>query len=268
MTWPPRSILVGTDFSAGADAAFRAALALARRVGARIDLVHVEVGENAGRARAQLDQLARDAAPAHVETHLVAGDPLTELLAQRELLGADLVAVGGAGLRGLRRALLGSVAGQLLHQPGCPLLLVTEPPPAGEFKKILVAQESFPAASPWLGAGLHLAHDERSEVVLLHVLPEDAGDAPRAERQLAALAAGVDRTVPAQVEVRRGDPAREIPAAARAAGVHLVVLGAERGGAPGRVADRVARAGLPALLVVWPEPESDEPFETSALAEE
>jgi len=54
-----------------------------------------------------------------------------------------------------------------------------------------------------------------------------------------------------------------LAAAAREHGAHLVVLGAERNrdGWPGRVADRVARAGLPSLLFVWPERESSEEFD-------
>ncbi|HXX47507.1 MAG TPA: universal stress protein [Myxococcota bacterium] len=294
MHWPPRRILVGCDFSEAAADSFRAAAALARRVGARIDLLHVLAHPKGSRtgfepldalfyrdpsgelARAEAEKrlaaLAREVAPGRTEIHLAEGDPVTELLAKRDLLGADLVALGGAGLRGVRRVILGSVAGKLLGHPGCPLLLVTAPPPGGEFKAILVAQESPRTASPWLEVALHLAHDERSEATLLHVLPPAgyASDAHRVELEpesapahLAGLRARLEPTVPAKIVVRRGDPAHEIPAVARELGVHLVVLGAERSGArgsPGRITNDVARAGLPALLVVWPEPESDEEF--------
>jgi nucleotide-binding universal stress UspA family protein len=285
---------VGCDFSEGAAAAFAAAAALARRVGARIDLVHVLADPQGSRtgfepldallyrdpsgelaraeARKRLEALAAEVAPDRTQIHLAEGDALRELLAKRALFAADLVALGGAGLRGMRRVILGSVAGKLLGHPGCPLLLVTARPPGGEFKKILVAQESPRAASPWLEVALHLAHDERSEATLLHVLPPAGyvSDAHHVELEpesapahLAGLRAKLEPTVPAKIVIRRGDPAREIPDAARELGVHLVVLGAERSGArgsPGRVTNEVARAGLPALLVVWPEPESEEEF--------
>jgi nucleotide-binding universal stress UspA family protein len=292
MHWPPRRILVGSDFSESARAALHAAAALARRVGAHIDLVHViEETPSTGfepldavfwkdprGERAQADALDRLAALAceagreRTDVHLAVGNPVTELLAKRELLAPDLIALGGGGIRGLHRVLLGSVAGKLLGHPGCPLLIVKDLPRSCEFKKILVAQEQPRAASPWLEVGLRLAHDERSEAALLHVLPPKGylSDAHHVELEpeaapahLAGLCARIDATVPAQVVVRRGDPAHEIPDVARELGAHLVVMGAERAGSrgsPGRIANDVARAGLPALLVVWPEREADEEF--------
>jgi nucleotide-binding universal stress UspA family protein len=292
MLWPPRRILVGTDFSASADAALSAAAGLARRTGASLELLHAlprpaplvlgealdarlsrmpEITELRERARARIEDVAKAIDP-EPKLHIAPGAPAMELIALRELLRVDLVALGAGHMTGLRHFLFGSVADRVLRRPGCPLLLVNERPPAGEFKKILVANEVPDRATPWLELGLRLAHDERSEVVLLHVLPpkgyvSDARhvdlDPERAPHTLAELLERLDRTVPAQVDVRRGDPAQEIAAAAREHGAHLVVLGAERNrdGWPGRVADRLARAGLPALLYVWPERESSEEFD-------
>ena len=292
MPWPPRRILVGTDFSSSAGAALRAAAGIAWRVGASIELLHAlsetvplvgnealeervagmpEVVQLRESARARLEALARDVRP-EPRLHVAVGAASAELLALRELLRADLVALGAGSMRGVRHFLFGSVADRVLRKPGCPLLLVKDAPPAGEFKKILVAQESPERATPWLELGLRLAHDERSEVVLLHVLPPKGYlsdghhvevEPERAPEKLAGLLARVDPTVPALVDVRQGDAAHEIVEAARAHGAHLVVLGAERNrdGWPGRVADRVARAGLPAALFVWPERESSEDFD-------
>jgi nucleotide-binding universal stress UspA family protein len=163
----------------------------------------------------------------------------------------------------------------MLGYPGCPLLLVQDAPPAGEFKKILIAQEAPRVTRPWLEVGLRIAHDERAEVTLLHVLPprgylSDSHhvelEPQRAPARLAALLARIDPTVPAQVLVRCGDAGHEIAAAARELEVHLVVLGAERNridGSPGPVVNQIARSGPPAFLVVWPERESAEDFEQS-----
>src|SRR5262249_23947500 len=77
----------------------------------------------------------------------------------------------------------------------------------------------------------------------------------RAAARLGAQLARLDPTVPAQVVIRQGDAGHEIAAAARELDVQLVVLGAEldrpdRG--PGPVVNRMARSGVPALLVIWP----------------
>jgi nucleotide-binding universal stress UspA family protein len=294
MNWPPSRILVGTDFSEAARAASRAAGALARRTGAALDLVHaLRAGPelltgyepldalllrtpDPARARAhvekQLAALAQELEPVAVKLHLLQGEPAAEIVAQRELLRADLVALGAVGLRGLRRFVLGSVADRVLRRPGCPLLLVKDAPPTGEFKTIVVAQEYPDRPTPWLELALQIAHAERAELVVLHVLPPKgyASDAhhvdlepQRAPEKLERLVAQLDATVPVRIDTRQGDAAQRIATVTQELGADLLVIGAERNrdGWPGRVTDRVARAGLPALLVVWPEAETEEEFE-------
>ncbi|MEX2208359.1 MAG: universal stress protein [Myxococcota bacterium] len=294
MNWPWKRILVGTDFSETARAALRSAGALASRLGASVDLVHALRGgtelvtgyapldalllraPDPAQARAhvegQLAALAKDLEPLAVKRHLVRGEAAPELIALRELLRADLVVLGSVGLRGLRRFILGSVADRVLRRPGCPLLLVKEAPPTGEFKTIVVAQEYPDRPTAWLEVALQIAHAERAELVVLHVLPPKgyASDAhhvdlepERAPQKLEHLVAQLDATVPVRIETRRGDAGDLIADFAREARADLLVMGAERhnDGWPGRVTDRVARAGLPALLVVWPEAETEEEFE-------
>ncbi len=294
MNWPPSRILVGTDFSEGARSASRAAGALARRTHAAIDLVHaLRAGPepltgyapldalllrapDPTQARAHLEKqlatLAKDLEPVAVKLHVVQGESAAEILALRELLRVDLVALGAVGLRGLRRFVLGSVADRVLRRPGCPLLLVNSAPPTGEFKTIVVAQEYPDRPTPWLELALRIAHSERAELVVLHVLPpkgyvSDAHhvdvEPQRAPEKLERLVARLDATVPVRIETRRGDAADLIATVSEQLGADLLVIGAERNrdGWPGRVADRVARAGLPAMLVVWPEAETEEEFE-------
>ena len=297
MNWPPSRILVGTDFSEAARSASRAAGALARRTGAALDLVHALRGgpelvtgyepldalllrtPDRAQARAhvekQLAALAKELEPVAVKLHLVQGESAAEIVALRELLRADLVALGAVGLRGLRRFVLGSVADRVLRRPGCPLLLVKDAPPTGEFKTIVVAQEYPDRPTPWLELALQIAHAERAELVVLHVLPPKgyASDAhhvdlepQRAPEKLERLVAELDATVPVRIDTRQGDAAQQIASVTQKVGADLLVIGAERNrdGWPGRVTDRVARAGLPALLVVWPEAETEEEFEGEA----
>ncbi len=293
MTWPPRRILVGTDFSDASRAASRAAAGLARRTGAEIDLVHaIRKGPelvtgyepldalllrtpDPAQARAhvekQLAELAAELAPVAVTSHVVRGEPAAEILALRERLGPDLVALGSVGLRGLRRFVLGSVADRALRRPGCPLLLVREANPVGEFKTIVVAQQFPDRPTPWLELALRIAHAERSELVVLHVLPAKGYvsdshhvdlEPQKAPEKLERLVQKLDATVPVRIDTRRGDAAHLIPSVTEELGADLLIMGAERNrdGWPGRVTDRVARAGLPALLVVWPEVEAEEEF--------
>jgi nucleotide-binding universal stress UspA family protein len=289
--WRPQRILVGTDFSDTGQAAVDVAMSLARRVGARVDLVHalqdrsrwvtgysvidelLVPGEHPAELRARvtkrLEELGKKIGPPEPKLHALSGDPAAEILALRELLGADLLVLGARGLRGLRRFLLGSISDRALRRPGSPLLLVREHPTGGEFKKILVGVEDPSGPSRWLEVALALAHEERADVFVLHVLPPKGylSDGRRVElyprnisSELERRVAELDPSVPVQVIVRRGDPVNLLPSVARKLGADLVVLGAERhaDGFPGRVTDRVARAGLPALMVVWPEePEAE-----------
>ncbi len=286
--WSPERILVGTDFSPSGNAAVEVASALSRRTGAAIEIVHVidprpqarsgyeivddllsrgrDTAEARRKTRLRLEDLAVEAGVSKARVSALSGEPAATLLSKRAKEEPDLTVLGARGLRGLRRFVLGSLADRALRQPGCPLLLVNERPPAGEFKKILAAVELPDEPTLWLRNALAIGHQLRSEVVILHVLPpqgyvSDARhvelDPESAPARLEKLARDFDPTIPIEISLRRGDPAAVIPSFAKRLGADLVVMGAERrdDGWPGRVADRVARAALPALLYVWPEPD-------------
>jgi nucleotide-binding universal stress UspA family protein len=292
MNWPPKRILVGTDFSASSEAALFAAAALARRCGSQVELVHAlhprtrpiagfepldvlispDPVDELEATQARVSELARGIGPDLCHARVVEGEPVSALVAERDRLAADLVVLGAGGLHGMRHFFLGSVAEKMLAHPGCPLLLVSRTASAGEFKRVLIAQENPRAASAWLEVGMRLAHDERSEVIALHVIPA-RGEAARklgeleqhrVPARLARCLSQLDTTVPTQVVVRSGDPGREIVRAAHEFGADLVVLGAERNradGGAGPVVAEITRSHVPAFLVVWPESESDEEFE-------
>lgn len=60
----------------------------------------------------------------NVETHAVAGDPVSVLIAAVEEHGAELLVIGSRGLAGLADRLLGSVPGNLTRQVECDVLVV------------------------------------------------------------------------------------------------------------------------------------------------
>jgi nucleotide-binding universal stress UspA family protein len=179
------------------------------------------------------------------------------------MLEAELVVLGAGHIRGLRRLILGSVADRMLRNPGPPLLLVRRRPSGGTFRRVLVGAEHTDRVDPSLALAARLVHEVGAEIVILHVLPpagylSDEGRVvidPKAEaRRLSGAVEQLDPPVPVQVALELGDPPEVIPEVARRVRADLVVVGAQRqpDGWPGRITDRVARADLPALLVVWP----------------
>ena len=267
MRWPLERILVGTDFSPSAGAALEVAASLAQVTDARVDLLHClfDPGQGEERARERMRQQAEQAGVPDAGLLVVPGEPSDQLSLERDNRGADLVVVGAAGLRGLRGFLLGSVADRMLRRPGCPLLLVREARGHGQLKQIAVGLELPGEDTPALQAAVRLAGATTGELCVIHALPRSGylSDRRHVEmhpetvtKRIEAIVARLDASIPFQISVHPGDPVDEISLVVRKLDPDLLVLGAERNpdGWPGRVADRLARTGPAALLLVWPEP--------------
>ncbi len=280
-----KRILVASDLSPASRPAIEVACALARTAGAEVDLLHAvddrrEVatgyaflddllhlaGDWARLRRGALEALRREmrgCGPPDPALLVERGDPAACILEVRERQHSDLVVLGAGSIRGLRRFVLGSVADRVMRRPGAPLLLVGKRPEGARYGRILVGLELADQVPPHLQAAIELCTSLRAELVALHVLPPPGrlSDGRHTELEPSEVPARIEANlarvaplVPARIEVRPGDPATEIPSVARAFDADLVVLGAERhpDGWPGRVADRVARSGLPSVLLVWP----------------
>jgi len=141
---PPRIILVPTDFSLHADRALEYAAELAARLDARIHLLHVVTYPVLATAEMStmyiatlMESLRRDAqlgldervqryrdrvslGPVRIEE----GDPRDQIDRTAETIGADLIAMGTHGRRGIRRLLLGSVAESVVRTAPCPVLTI------------------------------------------------------------------------------------------------------------------------------------------------
>lgn len=153
---PFQKILVPVDFSEHSERALRTAVMLARGAGASLTLVHVYdpialavpqgyelLGE--AQVRGLLDELQRNLAqqkklalaeastdpvgahPLLVETRLLHGFVATEICQLAEERGFDLIVMGTHGRRGLRHALLGSVAERVVRMAPCAVLTVRMP---------------------------------------------------------------------------------------------------------------------------------------------
>jgi nucleotide-binding universal stress UspA family protein len=141
-------IVCGTDFSERASLAVEAAIAEAKRTGARLILVHaMELGLSASEqvgiafggvvtplpseTREELERLAQERLNETLRKAGVAGEGRVEhgsaaksLVEAAELIFARLIVVGTAGKTGLRRALLGSVAEAIARTASCSVLVV------------------------------------------------------------------------------------------------------------------------------------------------
>jgi nucleotide-binding universal stress UspA family protein len=141
------SIVVGTDGSDTAREAVRQAVALAARLGARLQVVSAYEPVPAGRLRREAEQVPEDmqwminpredvdatlreaaevAREGGVEaaTYARQGDPADAILDVAEEQGADLIVVGNKGMTGARRFLLGSVPNRVSHHAPCSVLII------------------------------------------------------------------------------------------------------------------------------------------------
>lgn len=142
------SIVVGTDGSDMARTAVDEAVALAKALGARLEIVSAYEPVAADRlreersqvpgdlqwmvsAREDVDSTLRDAADAAaaagvraVATHARQGDPADAILDVAEEQGSDLIVVGNKGMTGAKRFLLGSVPNKVSHHAPCSVLIV------------------------------------------------------------------------------------------------------------------------------------------------
>ncbi len=142
-----KTIVVGTDGSETAGKAVEEAIALARALGATIELVSAYEPVAADRLRQEARQVPQDvqwmvnpredvdatlrdacetieAAGVTVTSYAREGDPADAILDVAEERGADLIVVGNKGMTGAKRFLLGSVPNKVSHHAPCSVLIV------------------------------------------------------------------------------------------------------------------------------------------------
>lgn len=143
-----RRILVPFDVSMRSTKAAEYAALLASRVGASIRLLHIYdppdsmTGIVPGTSRSEENRSARDLAErelsrvrdlitaegtVQVDTAIVPGSPVDEILRQAAEGNFDLIVMGTHGRSGLQRILLGSVTEQVLRHAKVPVLVIHLP---------------------------------------------------------------------------------------------------------------------------------------------
>ena len=280
-----KNILFATDFSAAADAALPIAIEVARRYGAKVYGVHVnrfddytaaapnawaaiaeaaekETKEDDGRLNEQLQSIEHEVVIGEGDTWEV----VSNLIEQKEI---DLVVLGTRGRTGLARAILGSVAEQILRQAPCPVLTVGPhvslwSDEYAKMREILYATDlttDFPMAAPY---AISLAQENQAHLVLLHVIedpkvgelvksPEVVDFKERKLQQLVTEQAGL--WCDPMCIVEQGAAAEKILDVAKRRHTDLIVLGARpaRGLAThlniGTVHKVVSQATCPVLTI-------------------
>jgi nucleotide-binding universal stress UspA family protein len=180
-----------------------------------------------------------------IETIVVRGRPASVIVERARELGADLIVVGHRGLGRWSSRLLGSVSAEVVDHAPCPVLVARD----DQLGPVVLAVDGSPdaAVATELVASWPLFHGLPVRVVgvvedgfpyasaVAPLLYEESvnrySEAVEAERsgRTAACDAAVERLraagLDASAEIRSGDPAHEVIAAATGTGAGLVVVG-------------------------------------------
>ena len=251
-----KNILFATDFSPAADAAAPFAIQIARSYGAKVYGVHVNPFDNYTSAAPEAWAAMAEAAEREtkersqrlneqlkgIEHEVVMGEGniwevISNLIKQKEI---DLIILGTHGRTGLEKALLGSVAEQILRQAPCPVLTVgphvtVQPEKAAEMSAILYATDlatDSPAAAQY---AISLAQENQAHMALLYVIENPkTGELVQPAQVAEAKVRKLRQLVSEQAElwcepeyfVKLGVPAEKILELAETRHASLIVLGA------------------------------------------
>ena len=203
-----KNVLFSTDFSPTSEAALPYAVAIARRFGSTLHIVHVLSEANLLMMSGGVDYVsmgtiyddARAEAKEHIEkiAELIEGVPhrsyvrhgliwknLAGIIAEHEI---DLVVVGTHGRTGLGKLVLGSVAEDILRHAPCPVLTVGPKvsgraklpelaahdvaPPELEIRQMLFATNFAKNAALAASDAASLAQEFRARLMLIHVIED------------------------------------------------------------------------------------------------
>jgi nucleotide-binding universal stress UspA family protein len=284
-------IMLATDFDPVSEAALHYSLAIARRYGSKIYLMHVVAPEPfqflAGDARQRALEDAWRNAQRHMTDLLIAGHlegvdhqvlveqgDVWEVLSHKiHDLFINLLVIGTHARGRVGKLLLGSVAETIFRQATCPVLMVG--PRAVQVSERTPQQPilyctGFSTHSLKAGGyALSLAQHQGSKLVLMHVSKESPateqekeGIVNQAKGRLASLIpVGMQLAAPPETVVEFGTAAERILGAAQQLKPGLIVLGVRQ---PVGFARRlkwatawevVANAPCPVLTVRMTEPE-------------
>lgn len=222
LRFPPRRILVAVEFSKASLYAWEAAREISVRFGSALEAVWcIEpaaaemsgLRSLSGRPSLRVEGLKRLRARLGpgVRLHAVDGEPEFVLPRLARDRSCDLIVVGTHRRTGLVRWVQGSVAEAVVHKAPCPVLVV---PRAWRAPRWILAPVNGAAyARRGLMAAAVLARAYKGRLALVEVVADSAQGPSAAKRvsvQAEKLPPAVRRDVRPELEVRVGDPVREI----------------------------------------------------------
>lgn len=245
----PRRILAATDFSHVATHALRHAVAIAKKFGARISVIYAEpflspvegpvdfYFDNIPRMKEALEKRLLAYTDTHVgpaDTDVVVDMPAGAIVSTADRINADLIVMGTHGRKGIRHAILGSVAESVVHETNRPVLTVhtlggQEVPEEPPMNTIFCPVNFTDVARKALEHAAVLATAFGSKLVVLHVVEraeelEDGGD-------LVRLRAWIPESLRQQFDYRKimltGHAAGPIIDFARSVSADMMVIGAQ-----------------------------------------
>jgi nucleotide-binding universal stress UspA family protein len=252
-------VIAATDESEAGRQAVIIALQIASRTRARVTVLRVLPFDQSptGNAAEQLQRWVesdlpplRPAPPIHyVVAH---GLPGIEIARVAEGMRADLLVLGRKQRSQAMRLLLGDTADAVARRSRIPCLFV--PPARTPARRVLVAVDGSGRGASVLWVANDFARQVGAELRVMTV--ERAHDGEPAELARAnpvtrstRIQADVGRTLARDLEVRRGDPAEQILAAAEERASDVLVIGCHPGGPAG-----VIEAGSTARRVIHQAP--------------
>lgn len=141
-----KNILFPIDFSEGSEKAFSYALSLAKKYGARIDVIHVihQIADMTGFyvphisfdvIEKEMEEAAGDNLQRFCdnnlkgikhETHIKMGTPFVEIISAAKNLGSNIIVMGTHGRSGIDHILFGSTAEKVVRKSPIPVLTVRQ----------------------------------------------------------------------------------------------------------------------------------------------
>jgi carbamate kinase len=183
------TIVVPLDGSALADRAVPVATRLARAVGGSVLLVAVAADDRARALASHLDELASEITDVPVDTRVTTGDDAADTIVELAATRDATVCMTSHGRTGLRWAVLGSVAEQVVARADRPVLLVgphTHADASAGSGPIVVGHDGAPLDDAFVDAACAWAARLGTTLLLTTVIhPLDVDDAERPEQLFA-----------------------------------------------------------------------------------